>query len=314
MAIRFICKRCNQMLGIASRKANTEITCPKCGLAQIVPNEEAAAAALAMTRSTRAKDLVEDASGVVVYDDEPEAIDTPRPSTERSAASTAASADRAAAAPDPADAPQPVPTGMILYHRQTLYVQAVLFVVVGIVAFGAGYFMGRGDAKFDAVVRREQANKQPVFVEGKLYYRPTVDKISGDEDAVVIALPELPDEKGLDKKIRVHGIRPQDPAPRASEPSLLAIEKLGGAYARADENGSFSMEVPQQGAYRMLLISRHTLRPKGAVIEELESDEIGNYFTSTSDLIGTHKYRWLREDLVPGHKPIEQDFGLDGTK
>lgn len=314
MPIRFFCKRCNQLLGIASRKANTEINCPICGMAQMVPNEEAAAAAMAMTRSSRPRGVVESASDVVVYDDEPEAIDTPRRHAQRPADSQPAQADSSPATDEPPDAGRPLPGSMILYHRQTLYIQAVLFVVVGAIAFGSGYYMGRGDATFDEVIRREQAERQPVFLEGKLYYRPAVDKIAGDEGAVIIALPQLAGEKSLDKKIPVHGIRPQDPEPRDTNPSCRAIKNLGGAYARADEAGEYSIELPEKGTYNLLLISRHATRRRGAEIDELERDEIARYFTSATDLIGRYKYRWLTEPIDLGHPPIEQDFGLDATE
>ena len=320
MAIRFFCQRCNQLLGIASRKAGTEIACPTCGLSQTVPSEEAAAASLAIGKSDRAKQIVEDASDIVVYDDQPAAIQTPRL---RSVPVKPAPAPASAPADQPApesvsqalqtglQAGRPVPQGMILYHRQTLYVQAVLFVVVAAVGFGSGYFIGRGDATFEEQVRHEQAQKQPVLIEGKLLYRPVVGRVEGDPDAVVIALPEVEDP--LKKKISIHGIRPQDAAPRASDPSVLAIEKLGGAYARTDDSGSFWMQVPQQGKYRLLLISRHAERPRDSEMEELDADEMGKYFTLPRDLIGRHKYRWTREELEVGSKPtVEYDFQLDG--
>lgn len=42
MPIRFPCSACGQLLGIATRKVGTEIHCPTCGLAVIVPDEETA--------------------------------------------------------------------------------------------------------------------------------------------------------------------------------------------------------------------------------------------------------------------------------
>ena len=42
MPIRFPCTACGQLLGIATRKVGTEIHCPTCGLAVIVPDEEGA--------------------------------------------------------------------------------------------------------------------------------------------------------------------------------------------------------------------------------------------------------------------------------
>lgn len=50
MAIRFLCKNCGQLLSIGARKAGTEIRCPRCEAAQVVPSPEAAEAAMAMAR------------------------------------------------------------------------------------------------------------------------------------------------------------------------------------------------------------------------------------------------------------------------
>lgn len=323
MALRFFCQRCNQLLGIASRKAGTDIDCPTCGFSQTVPNEEAAAAALAMGQSTRARQVVEDASDIVVYDDQPAVIETPRPrplkpaTAEPAPAASPSGVDQATPEPVPQavqprlQAGRPVPQGMILYRRQTLYVQAVLFVVVAAVGFGSGYFIGRGDATFEEQVRHEQAQKQPVLIEGTLLYRPVAGQVEGDAGAVVIAMPEV--EEPLKKKISVRGIRPQDPAPRASDKSVRAIEQLGGAYARTDASGSFWMQVPQQGTYRLLLISRHATRPKDSEVEELDADEMGKCFTLPRDLVGRSKYRWTREQFDVGSKPtVEYDFHLDG--
>lgn len=45
MPIRFRCAYCNQLMGIARRKAGTVVRCPTCSGQVVVPNPEAAAAA-----------------------------------------------------------------------------------------------------------------------------------------------------------------------------------------------------------------------------------------------------------------------------
>jgi DNA-directed RNA polymerase subunit RPC12/RpoP len=45
MPIRFRCAYCNQLMGIARRKAGTVVRCPRCAGQVIVPNPEAAAPA-----------------------------------------------------------------------------------------------------------------------------------------------------------------------------------------------------------------------------------------------------------------------------
>lgn len=309
MAIRFACQRCGKLLGIASRKAGSEIDCPRCGFRQVVPTEEAAAAALALGHSTPTREVVEDASDVMVYDDQPAVVETPRRPLPEASSRKVPSDFRRAASEDAPEAGDPVPRGMILFRRRTLYVQAVLFVLLAAVAFGSGYFMGRGDATFEESVRRQQAAKMPVSVEGTLTYLPTPDRRVGDEGAVVIALPENARPK---TRIAVREIRPERGAPLPGSPAVRAIEELGGAYARTDASGSFLLELPQPGSYWLLLISRSTSRPEGEAIDEVAADEMDRYFQSAAELVGSHKYRWILEEVAAGFHPIEHDFGSGG--
>lgn len=53
MPIRFPCTACGQLLGIATRKVGTEISCPTCGLAVIVPDEERAKVLRQQARSPK---------------------------------------------------------------------------------------------------------------------------------------------------------------------------------------------------------------------------------------------------------------------
>ncbi len=306
MAIRFPCRACKQLLGIASRKVGTEIECPKCGQSQVVPTKEQAAALT--SQADREEDLPQENGRIVVYDEEP----IPPPETPEAGAVSGEQpslVDEAAAAL-PVETLRPLPPGMILYTRGTLYWQAVLIAVVGAAGFASGYFVGRGDAVYEERTAAAEAAKVPVIVEGKLLYRPDELSIAGDEDAVVIALPA---GREPDRTFTSIGIRPRDPAPRESERTLRAIAELGGAYARADEAGDFWLQVPDQGEYYFLLVSRHADRPKDAPLEELDADEMRAYFTSPADLVGRSKYRWTLESAAPGMARIEWDFGRDGV-
>jgi len=308
MAIRFFCKRCHQLLGIASRKAGTEIQCPKCGFSQTVPSEEEASAAAAMSRFAQDREVFEEVSNLVVYDDEPAVIE----SAKRRRASRAETPEKSPSAqPDDERLLQPgrpVPPGTILYERRTIYIQGVLFLVLAGIAFGAGYFIGRGDASFKMQADYEQANKERVLIEGRLVYNPGTAKLVGDENAVIIALPE---RKVPEKQFSIQGIRPQDPPPRESQKTVRQITELGGAYARADASGAFSMVVPEQGKYHLLLISSHVARPKGFAIDEVDLAGMERYFRLADHLINRYKYRWTQEEYnVPTE--IEHNFGRDG--
>ena len=305
MAIRFTCKRCNHLLGIATRKAGTEIECPKCGLPQIVPSEEAAAAALAMSHFSLPQEVVESASDVMVYDDEPAPIDVPR---RREAGATATTSVGPAPAEVTVASGRPVPKGKILYSRWTLYAQGILFLLLAAVAFGSGYFIGRGDASFELKIAHEEAAKQRVLVDGTLTYHPSSTQVSGDESGVFIALPKW---KKLDKPISVQGLRPQDPPPADSDENVRRIEELGGVYARAGDEGKFSLIFPEQGEYHVLLLSGNTSRPDEEPIEELDLDEMKKYFRRAEYFVGSHKYSWALKEINVGLDSIEHDFGRD---
>ncbi len=214
--------------------------------------------------------------------------------------------------PEPETAPlqgEPVPRGMILFPRHVFYVQGVLFLVLGVITFAAGYFMGRGDASLKLQIEQEEASKERVLVEGTLSYRPGPNQVKPDERGVCIILPV---DKFPEKPLIADGIRPSDTNPLKSHPSLRMIRELGGVYARADEQGSFDALVPDKGDYWVLIISGHSARDKNDEIDEPDLEELGHYFGQPELLIGRYKYRFKQETINSGFNPIELDFDLDG--
>ena len=308
------------MLGIATRKAGTEIECPKCGLSQMVPAPEAAAAALMLEQSDSAQVTVDDPSELVVYEDEPTMIgprrQPPAPATENatSARTPSPPADTLPADTSPADMlPQygePLPSGMILFPRRTFFVQGILWVVFGVLAFGAGYFIGRGDVAEEKLAQQEEAARERVLVEGRLMYDPGTGQLAPDEGAVVIVLPE---DRVPETPLSVYAIRPQDPPPKETHKSVRLIQNLGGVYTRAAADGTFSFVVPDQGEYYVLLISSHAARAKDAPLDEADQIDIQRFFGDSAEhLINRFKYRWSLEEIHSGFNPIEVNFGGDG--
>lgn len=317
MPIRFHCKRCHQMLGIASRKAGSDIKCPKCGIMQVVPSEEAAAAAMVMNQSSTPEAAVQEIGNLVVYDDQPAVIETPRPRrSETGAGPIPIPASIRAPQPLSGDAlsaeplsGEPVPRGMVLFARRTLYVQAALFLVLGVVAFSLGYFIGRGDANYQAQVEQEEEAREQVPIRGTLVCKMEDGQVVADEDAVIIALP---DGKRPQKKLSLADIRPRDPVlnpiPDPPPRNVRLIRELGGQYARADAKGEFFMVLPDQGVYRVLIISARATRPKGANFDEIDAEEIGEYFDLVEGHIDRQQYRWTKEEINVGFSPIEIEF------
>ncbi len=309
MPIRFHCQRCHQWLGIASRKAGSEIQCPKCGWSQVVPSQEAAAAAMVMDLYAKNHQAAENTSSLTVYDDQPAPIETPRIAHSQEAAPSTPTSTTASlpAAQGQHQHGQPVPRGMILYPRRTLYVQGLLLLILFAVGFGSGYLIGRGGAEDKR--QKEQAAKERILIEGKLVYDPGTRRPAGDQNAVIIALPngKLPE-----KKISYQGIGPRDDYSESHQ-SVKLIRKLGGEYARADASGDFSMVVPDRGRYHLLIVSNHAARPEGTEIDEVDLVEMQRYFSAANLLIGRHKYSWtLRE--INDHLTIDYRFGRDGQE
>ncbi len=300
MAIRFSCNQCDRPLGIASRKAGSEINCPHCGAVQVVPNEEAAAASEAM-KSLGPASPVQGGSPNIVADGSP-AI-APRDSSTRIVASSPGGSFGSRA-----------PAGMILYPRNTIYVRGALFAVVAIGAFLSGYFIGQGDATVEKQEEVEEKPPETLLIQGIINYRKDEATASGDHRAVVLALPE---GKVPKERIPSRGFRPQD-APLAEDSrEMRRLAELGGACARVGESGVFNLRVPEPGPYRFLLISGNTERPSegsGSEADEIELNSIGKVFSTPALLLGRQKYFWSPKahDVTAEFGALNHDFGLSG--
>lgn len=319
MAIRFFCKGCNQLLGIASRKAGTEIECPKCGLAQTVPTEEAAAAAMAMVRSGRTNQEDDEPAlpDLLVYDDTPAAIPSaPAPPGEPKVETPGETRrfDTPPASASPVAAPltaatievgEPAPPGTILFPRKVIYLQASIFLVAGAFLFTAGYFIGRGNATVDIRAAQEAASREQVLLDGRLAYNPRPGEIHGDREAVAIALPV---DARPDRPLPIQGLRPQDPPPAENYLSIRRIQELGGNYARADAEGRYSMVLPDAGEYHLLVISANCPRKADEEVDEIDLQEMQRYFDQARGLISRFRYRWETRKLEGGAATLDHNF------
>ena len=72
MPIKFLCEHCNSKLQVATRKASTQQTCPRCKKTILIPEPEIAEAMLAMKTSDRFSESWEDEDFLefAIYDDE----------------------------------------------------------------------------------------------------------------------------------------------------------------------------------------------------------------------------------------------------
>jgi hypothetical protein len=327
MPVQFVCEHCDKLLKVGRKKIGCEVACPTCGKPLIVPDEEAAAMSVAMRtlgKSYRRGDppLPE----FVVYDD----LDAPPASPRGGAAPAVAESPRAATAalpaaaratPPPAAAPSvrqsrvPVARSaakrgaMLLISRNTLYLQAALFCVLGLVAFGAGYLVGigRGPVPDPAAEAPPQVAQ---IVDGTLVYTSGAGMVVQDAGSVVIAIPvgKLPSPKWPAK-----GLGPRDPQPAEGSQLMLTIEELGARYTRTDEDGNYLLSLPAEGRYQLVFISRNARRASGVEVAPADLDLLRRYFTPATELVGRNKYGLQVVELSGGgiaHHSF--DFGADG--
>ncbi|MBN1909824.1 MAG: hypothetical protein JW818_08810 [Pirellulales bacterium] len=303
MPIRFLCTSCGQRLSIGSRKAGARIECPTCGEEQTVP--EASTVRTPDNSPQQASDDVPSLADVAVYDEIP-APPGPEPSPPAKG-KTPVDAPKATRSQEESAPAASLSDEMILLPRRTLYVQAGLFLALGLLALAAGYFIGRGDATLETVTAREEAARQPVRVSGTITWRDMRDTSQGDRGAVVIFLPEGARPDAL---ILMDGLRPTDLPLAEDSPALRPIRDLGGVYTRTGPDGTYSVELPDRGRYNILFLSKWTRRPADVLPEQVDREELAAYFDDPTALIGRQKYHWAFRDFEADDR-VDYDFGED---
>ena len=273
MPIRFKCDQCGQRLSVATRKAGSEVTCPRCEYALVVPTSDDVKRSDSATHGS--DDEEEIYSEFAVFDrDEIELV---------------------------YDEQFTPPTGGVIEHRVAiprliLYLQGVLIGVVAIISFFFGYALGRNNAP--ATAQNELGMARPCQLSGVVQFS-SGDREVSEVGAVVIILPQN-SRPGMNEKIPVADLRPDENTPHRNHPALQSIRELGGDYTRTDANGSFQLMVPKTGRYYVLILSARSRQ------QELSRDDIaqiGRYFIPATDLLGSNRYRWKAE-LVTTDKQV----------
>ena len=132
MPIQFACPECRQRLSIGSRKAGTEILCPKCKAPTLVPQQSEPADGSAVSSMSAGESCAELSPDIVSPAEKEQPPEWPvKPVNAEVHA--------------PASPHQPIASefpGMVLVKRRVIYIQAILIVLVGLLAFSAGYVIG----------------------------------------------------------------------------------------------------------------------------------------------------------------------------
>ena len=352
MPIRFLCDRCGQHLSIARRKAGTEIDCPRCGLSQAVPGEPAtvervvdepiAMDPVADEPSERVEEATHEEGPPETESDtaeagppfgwEPSETQPPPIPKEINLSDTIdltypLDIPPIAGAPSPPLPPvpsqgddRPSETAPRLPIPWSIYTQVLLLLIVAGGAFSAGYYLGRQDGLVrDANAPRTEREvavdpgdgfaEEEVLLEVRLLWTPNFNQSSGDQGAVFVALPE---KSVPASALPITGLRPQSPDSPESRASIAAVRSAGGAFSRAESDGTAAAVLPREGHYHLLMISRNVLRPDDQPIRAHDLVGMKQYFAEPEELIGRNKYVWLAKEIRVGTPAVEHNFGFDG--
>jgi len=204
-----------------------------------------------------------------------------------------------------------LPSDMILFPRRMFYIEAVLYVVVAVGAFGAGYAIGRGSGHDAARDDQGEAARRRVPVEGRASYdAPQGGHNLPDAGAVAIFLPV-----GTPPAHRpsAEGLVPGNQPPPEEAAAVQVIREMGGAFARADGSGQFMAYVPQPGRYYVLIVSCHATRSGEAPAEEKDLARPAEYLDHASALLRGRQYRWTQEELRLGGPKLDVTFPAEGS-
>ncbi len=317
MPIRFACPHCRQKLSVSTRKAGQTADCPRCAAQLTIPALPTSAAREPAERddisgepAASAPAATQLAAGEVPSFDPPTAPSSVPPPTVAADWNYApdsedstydgieivydATDDREPGAPlAPADDTIVVPRSIVYLQGGLLAVVAIVSLVIGMLAGGA---LSGGAGTTGA--------PQACVIEGTINYSAGNRNLP-DQGAVVAIVPQ----RGVrpDERAPIDGLRPADGAPGPNHRGLAILRELGGAYARTDGQGRFSVRVPDRGKYLVLAISQSRQLQS---LDELSTSDIvklSPYFTNVADLVGKQRYQ-LTQMTVRGDERLSVLF------
>jgi hypothetical protein len=280
MPIRFTCPHCRQKLSVAQRKAGTATECPRCHGRLTVPEP-----------SLEAKVTVEKPTANAPLGEAPEFLPDADEFAGLELIYETANEPKAPPAPSRIGEVIPIP-------RYVIYMQGGLIALVALVAFVIGILLG---STFGG---RAGEEAQSGVVTGSVTFADG-PRSRVDVGAVMMLLPQ---GRRPDEKIPIKGLRPADRQADESEKGIAMLRDVGGAYARADENGRFELQVPNSGRYWLVVIS-HEKKRAGAGRELRNADlaKLARFFESAAGLLGDREFR-IREETIRGDRRVDVAF------
>ncbi len=303
MPITFPCPHCSHSIKASSKHANRQFSCPKCQEKLTVPAKRVAkrkspatkapprepSAKKTPPRSTTAKPVNEsnnepqfDESKIVDFEAQSESASDANHST-RSPLSIR------------------IDPNSVSIPKSVLVLQGGLLAVLAILAFALGLLVGRQGS---STAESRAGEAQPVTITGKVEYATKAGITTGDDQCVVFLLPAL---KRPETKISIEGLRPDDPRPDDSHPSIQRIRELGGDVSKTDIHGNFELKLLKDNKkqrFYLLAVAGYTVRKRD--IPAADRAQIGNYFApGFSDTLlldnnesARREYVWKRLSVV----------------
>ena len=295
MPIKFKCPSCDQMLGIARRKSGSVISCPRCSYPATVPQNEGEVARPAAVGRSSMRPAFE------------------RGDFDRWIGGRPPGGGTALANPPAAfSSLSETHTGLLDAHRERskressapvidIRLAIALILGGGLLAFGGGFWMGRDSAFTKAVATSTPAVNENAKAGAKpdaagaaatsKYVLTGVIEMRGagktvpDAGARILAFPT--GQKPL-KKVNAGGLPPGEEK-GTDQTGIEDLRKIGGVATTADDKGRYSLPLPKEGKYWVLVISKNVTRPGPLMLHE---DERGlhQYFADVASLVGNKDF------------------------
>lgn len=329
MPVEFLCPGCRATLSVARRKIGSGTECPRCHAQLVVPEEGSARAEVALAkleRSARKRRRAERRLDLNVKspprhveprEDHWSAPEPPFPegSNWRNIEDAADDAPPVVIAEPPPIArwqdeaqraisiQQPSLAEGLRARRREFIARVALGVAMGAAGFVLGYALARRQNAQDAAVAGDTG---PILVEGRITFSDSVGAKRGDGGALVLVVPVAPTPA---VKLRLLSLDSWDG--HAADVNSDEFARIGGAVAKADENGGFTLVVPAPNEYRVLWISRQSNRVENEMPSASDLDILGDYFTSPIDLIGLRRYSLTRQRIDGTTTKLDHTIPVD---
>ncbi len=318
MPIKFRCPSCQQMLGIASRKAGKVVSCPRCSYPATVPPD-------APEQDDETAALVEELAP-------PPAAKAKKPIFERrdfervinGPARSGAAAEKPSggvallAAPEPGRALAPRAAAEIRGAEDARGMPTPLALglaaLAAAVGAGLGFMGGRMTAPKTAAAPAAAtaaaaanvpapAAPPPAYKLRGILQAKIAGKLKPDAGARIVLLPL---KNTPLRPFAPTGLKPGDEG-NADRAGPEGLERIGGAVATANEEGRYEVAVERPGDYWVVVVSSRAARsPQRGVMPD-EDEILKKYIAGVDGLIGDRQFVVVRRAAkdVDGVKRLE---------